>query len=149
MTGEGLSRRSVLTGTGVVAVAGVAGYLFTRRTDAAKATSTPGAANAYGAPAPETARPLANVDDVPTGGGVVQESRKIVLTRDAAGTVRGFSATCTHQGCTVSDVQGGHIDCPCHGSRFDATTGAVVRGPAASGLRPVAVVVRDAQVFPG
>jgi Rieske Fe-S protein len=147
MTTDGLSRRSVLRGGGVVALGGVAGYLFTRRTKAAKA-SAGGVANAYGAPPPDIARPLAAVADVPAGGGVVLESRKIVLTRDEAGTVRGFTATCPHQGCTVSDVQGGHIDCPCHGSRFDAATGAVVRGPATSGLRPVADVVRDAQVFP-
>src|SRR3954466_6485916 len=98
---EGLTRRSVLRGGGVVAVAGVAGYLFTRRTNAAKA-SAPGVANAYGAPAPDTARPLAALGDVPQGGGVVLESRKIVLTRDGAGTVHAFTATCTHQGCTVS-----------------------------------------------
>src|SRR3954452_8989992 len=132
MTNDGLSRRSGLRGGGVVAVAGVAGDLVTRRTNAAKAS--PGVANAYGAPPPDTARALARLDDVPTGGGLVLDARKVVLTRDAAGTVRGFTATCPHQGCTVSDVQGGHIDCPCHGSRFDAATGAVVRGPATRGL---------------
>ena len=147
MTTDGLSRRAVLRGTGVVAVAGVAGYVVTRRTDAAKAA--PGVANAYGAPEPDIARPLAQVEAVPAGGGVVLPDRKLVLTRDAAGTVRAFTATCPHQGCTVSDVTDGHIDCPCHGSRFDAATGAVVRGPATTGLRPVAVVVRGAQVFPG
>ena len=107
----------------------------TASNDAAKAAST-GVANAYGARPPDTAQALAPLDDVPAGGGVVLESRKIVLTRDATGTVRGFTATCTHQGCTVSDVQGGHIDCPCHGSRFDPE-GRVVMGPAIDDLNPM------------
>jgi Rieske Fe-S protein len=61
--------------------------------------------------------------------------------------VRAFSATCPHQGCPVSTVANGTIDCPCHGSRFDAKTGAVVAGPAPRGLTPVAVVVRDGGVY--
>jgi Rieske Fe-S protein len=142
-----LTRRSVLRGGGLVVAAGVAGYLVTRRTKAAK--GGPGVANAYGAAAPEPARPLARLDQVPAGGGLVLASRRIVLTRDVGGAVHGFSATCTHQGCTVSDVRDGRIDCPCHGSRFDAATGAVVHGPATRPLRPVPVVVRDAQVYPG
>ena len=140
------TRRSVLRGAGVVVVAGVAGFLATRRTKAAK--GDPGVANAYGAPAPATAAPLARLDQVPTGGGLVLARRRIVLTKDTAGVVRGFSASCPHQGCTVNQVQAGRIGCPCHGSRFDAATGAVVRGPATTGLRPVPVAVRDAQVFP-
>ena len=142
-----LTRRSALRGGAIVVAAGVAGYAAARRT--AAATGAPGVANAYGVPAPEPARPLAQLDQLPPGGGLVLTDRRVVLTRDAAGTVRAFSATCTHQGCTVSDVRGGRIDCPCHGSRFDAATGAVVQGPATRALRPVPVVVRDAQVYAG
>ena len=142
-----LTRRSALRGGAIVVAAGVAGYAVARRTGAA--TGAPGVANAYGVPAPEPARPLARLDQLPAGGGLVLTDRRVVLTRDAAGTVRAFSATCTHQGCTVSDVRDGRIDCPCHGSRFDAATGAVVQGPATRALRPVPVVVRDAQVYAG
>ena len=141
-----LTRRSLLRGSGVVAIAGVAGFLVTRRTSAARANQ--GVANAYGAPAPATAQPLTRLDRIPPGGGIVLAGPRIVLTRDSAGGVHGFSAVCPHQGCTVNEVQAGRIGCPCHGSRFDAATGEVVRGPATTGLRPVAVVVRDAQVFP-
>ena len=141
-----LTRRSVLRGGGLVAVAGVAGFLVTRRTSAARGDQ--GVANAYGAPAPATARPLTPLAAVPPGGGIVLAGPRIVLTRDGAGAVHGFSAVCPHQGCTVNEVQGGRIGCPCHGSRFDAATGAVLRGPATTGLRPVPVVVRGAQVYP-
>jgi Rieske Fe-S protein len=84
---------------------------------------------------------------VPPGGGLVLDSTKIVLTRGSGDTVHGFSAICTHQGCPVASVTGGAIVCPCHGSRFDAQTGAVVAGPATRPLPPVTVVVRDGSVY--
>jgi Rieske Fe-S protein len=87
---------------------------------------------------------LAPVDSVPIGGGRIIGG--VVLTRDAQGDVRGYSATCTHQGCKVDDVKNGRITCPCHGSAFDASTGAVVQGPATRPLPPVPVVVRDGNV---
>ena len=39
---------------------------------------------------------------------------------------------CTHMGCRLSDgtLTGETVQCPCHGSIFNVTTGAVVRGPA-------------------
>jgi Rieske Fe-S protein len=70
----------------------------------------------------------------------------VVLTRSGS-QVKAFSAVCTHQGCQVNKVADGKIDCPCHGSVFDASTGAVVAGPAPSPLPPVAVEVRSGEVF--
>jgi Rieske Fe-S protein len=78
---------------------------------------------------------------------VILKDPAVVLTRTATDDVHGFSAVCTHQGCTVAAVTGGTIDCPCHGSRFDATTGAVRAGPAPSPLPVVAVVVRAGKVY--
>jgi len=80
-------------------------------------------------------------------GGVILSGPKVVVTRTADGAVHGFSAVCTHQGCTVDVVGHGTIDCPCHGSRFDAATGAVVAGPALRPLPPIGVEVRNGQVF--
>jgi len=97
------------------------------------------------APRPAGTR-LASASDVPSGGGVVLGSQKIVLT-NTGGTIRGFSAACTHQGCTVGGVSGGTINCPCHGSRFDAASGAVVNGPASRALATVRVVVQDGVVY--
>jgi nitrite reductase/ring-hydroxylating ferredoxin subunit len=43
-----------------------------------------------------------------------------------------FGDTCTHQGCSLADgeLEGTTVTCPCHGSRFNVTTGDVLRGPA-------------------
>jgi Rieske Fe-S protein len=68
------------------------------------------------------------------------------VTQPVAGTFKGFSATCTHQGCKVKEVVGGTINCPCHGSRFSVVTGAVVNGPATSPLPPVNVKVQGTSI---
>ena len=72
-----------------------------------------------------------------------------MVTRGTGNTVHGFSAVCTHQGCLVSAVTDGQITCPCHGSAFDATTGAVVRGPAQTPLPAVPVKVVNGSVVTG
>jgi Rieske Fe-S protein len=53
---------------------------------------------------------------------------------------------CTHAGCTVGSVSGGTINCPCHGSKFNIATGAVVNGPAASPLSPVNIQVQGTSI---
>ena len=55
---------------------------------------------------------------------------QLVITQPKAGTFKAFSAICTHQGCTVSTVENGTINCPCHGSQFAIADGSVVNGPA-------------------
>ncbi|MGZ4754581.1 MAG: Rieske 2Fe-2S domain-containing protein [Acidimicrobiia bacterium] len=44
------------------------------------------------------------------------------------------NAVCTHAGCTVSYQSPNTLVCPCHGAEFDASTGAVLRGPARTPL---------------
>jgi len=77
--------------------------------------------------------------EVPVSGGKVYENEQVVVTEPNQGEFKAFSAVCPHQGCLVSSVADNVIACPCHGSLFNATTGAVEQGPAVRGLAPVAV----------
>jgi Rieske Fe-S protein len=89
---------------------------------------------------------LARASDVPVGGGTILTDKKIVITQPRAGSFKAFTAVCTHQGCTVSSVSGGTINCPCHGSRFSLTNGSVVQGPAPSPLAPVSIKVHGTAI---
>jgi Rieske Fe-S protein len=87
---------------------------------------------------------LAATADVPVGGGVIGGG--VVVTQATEGEFRGFSSTCTHQGCTVGSVADGVISCPCHGSRFSAEDGSVENGPATAPLPEVPVRVEGEDV---
>lgn len=84
---------------------------------------------------------VASTSDIPVGGGTIFGEYDLVVTRLTAGTWAAFSATCTHQGCTVSSVEAGSIVCPCYGSRFAITDGAVTTGPATLPLPAKAIDV--------
>lgn len=71
---------------------------------------------------------------VPVGGGYVDKDAKVVLTQPTSGSFKAFTAVCPHQQCVVDQVSDNSIQCPCHGSEFDATNGDVTEGPAQSGL---------------
>ena len=143
-----VSRRSVLRGCALAVVGGVAGFAVARQSNAADDKSPTAAANGYGPSSTSADKAaLTTVSAVPAGGGVVKDG--VVVTKDDSGTIHAFSATCTHQGCTVSSVSGGAIICPCHGSKFDAGTGAVVQGPATRPLPQVAVTVQGDQIVRG
>jgi Rieske Fe-S protein len=96
-------------------------------------------------PADEPAKPrgkvLASLSDIPIGGGAVFANDGVVVTHPREGTVRAFSATCTHAGCAVSDVENGTINCPCHGSKFRINDGSVAAGPARRTLPRVKITV--------
>lgn len=86
-----------------------------------------------------------DVDDVAAiarnDGAIVRRGlRKIAVYRDPQGGLHAHSAICPHLGCAVrwNDVER-TFDCPCHGSRFAATDGHVVNGPANTGLAPVEI----------
>jgi Rieske Fe-S protein len=68
-----------------------------------------------------------------------------ILARPTATTAACFSAICTHMGCTVN-ADGDKLNCPCHGSQYDALTGKVLRGPAPAPLPGVPVTVTNGQV---
>jgi len=138
----------VLTGFAVTVVGGIAGFAAARGSNIANGTPVSGTAPGYPPPKKKTAGALlVALSKVPKGGGIVLSSKKIVVTRDSTGNVHGFSAVCTHLGCLVNQVANGTIDCPCHGSRFNATTGAVVAGPAPSPLPNIAIDVHNGGVY--
>ena len=101
---------------------------------------------ASGKPASTQPPSLALTSEVPVGGGKILAGKKIVITQPRAGSFEAFTAVCTHQGCIVSSVSGGTINCPCHGSKFSVTNGSVVNGPAASPLASVSIKVQGTSI---
>lgn len=69
-----------------------------------------------------------------------------ILIRESDGSLKAFSAICTHAGCQV-EYSGGEIICPCHGSVFSAQTGAVEGGPAPTGLAEKKVVEKSGEIY--
>ena len=59
-----------------------------------------------------------------------------VNVASVGGHLHAFDDTCTHKACSLAKgkLDGTTVTCPCHGSQFDVTSGAVLRGPA---QRPV------------
>lgn len=131
---QGIGRRAVIRGAGIAGV-GVVGAVTLAACGGGSDTATPTSAPAGGAAS--SAAPAGGaikVADIPVGGGKVFEAEKIVVTQPKAGEFKAFSAICTHAGCSVDKVADGTIDCPCHASKFDMSTGAVTSGPAPSPL---------------
>jgi Rieske Fe-S protein len=128
-------------------VGAVVGFIVARNSSAAGQPAGTTAANAYGAGSSPGGHLLVALDAVPVGGGRIIADPPVVVVRPSANKVVGFSAICTHQGCVVTSISNGTIDCPCHGSRFDLLTGRVVTSPATRPLPRVAVTVRGGQVY--
>ncbi|MGW6896719.1 Rieske (2Fe-2S) protein [Streptomyces sp. NBC_01727] len=132
-------RRTVLTAgaagaAGLVTACGSTGDGGTGTASAPEtsrgATPSTGAGKASAAGSAPQGEVLAKTSDIPVGGGKVFEEQEVVVTQPEQGEFKGFSAICTHKGCTVVAVSDGTINCPCHGSRYRITDAAVVAGPA-------------------
>jgi Rieske Fe-S protein len=147
-----VDRRSVLQVSGLVVVGGVVAACSSGSsassdsTPAAPAASTQPSAAASAASGAAGSVSLTPVADVPVGGGVILPDAAVVVTQPTAGTIKGFSAICTHQGCLVGSVVDNEIICPCHGSKFSGTDGSVITGPATQPLAAADVAVDGANV---
>ena len=102
--------------------------------DASSSPSEDGGAAAGGAV-------LASAADVPVGGGTIVDSEKVVVTQPTEGDFKAFSSICTHQGCPVTAITDGAIDCTCHGSKFSIEDGSPLAGPATAALAAVEITV--------
>jgi 3-phenylpropionate/trans-cinnamate dioxygenase ferredoxin subunit len=67
-----------------------------------------------------------------------------IAVANVEGTFYALSDICTHRGCSLSEgeLDGTTLECICHGSRFDVSTGAVLRGPAERSVQVYAVRVQ-------
>jgi Rieske Fe-S protein len=107
-----------------------------------KATSSDSSPAESGS-SPATRAPIAafvsSLATIPEGGPSLwtvmdRDARPVSFALYRTGTsVRAISLTCTHAGCEVA-MFGARFRCGCHGASFDATTGAVLNGPASRAL---------------
>ncbi|MEV7195996.1 Rieske (2Fe-2S) protein [Streptomyces sp. NPDC093510] len=117
----------------VVATIGAAGI--------AAALTACGAGDDKSSSAPAGGSVLARTSDIPVGGGKVFKDAEIVVTQPTEGDFKAFSSLCTHKRCPVASVEGGTINCPCHGSKFDIADGGVRGGPAPKPLPAAGITV--------
>jgi cytochrome b6-f complex iron-sulfur subunit len=133
-----LSRRTVLVGG--ITVAGAAGLAAVAGCSAkSSAAATP--------PSSTGPQVLAAVASIPVGNAVsaTLDGKPILISQPTAGDIVAFTAICTHQGCTVAPA-GKEFQCPCHGSVYNAATGAVIQGPAPSPLASIPIKVEGGNV---
>ena len=131
-------RQQVIRGAGLVLTTGALAACGGGADQSADKTAASSEAVTTPPPAEVKGGPIAKTADVPVGSGVIVDD--VVVTQPVAGEFKGFSAKCTHKGCTVNKVADGTIDCPCHGSKFNLD-GTVAKGPATAPLesKPVSV----------
>jgi nitrite reductase/ring-hydroxylating ferredoxin subunit len=159
------TRRAMIAGVGAVGASALLAACGTDEGDGSLADSngattgsTPGATTPAGTNAPTTGASqatggaangtkLAGTGDIPDGGGKIFKDKQVVVTQPAKGTFKAFNTVCPHQGCDVTTVKSGTINCPCHGSQFSVEDGSVKQGPAAKGLTEVTIKVNNGSVW--
>jgi Rieske Fe-S protein len=125
-------RRTVLRNTAIgVAVAGVG---VTAAACSSTNSEAQGSSAQTAAPAATGPVTLTTTSNVAVGSGFIDTTVAIVVTQPTAGEYKAFTAVCTHQQCIVGSVTNNVIQCPCHGSEYSASTGAVIQGPATQAL---------------
>ena len=144
------TRRGMLAGVGLVGLAGAITACSSGGSSMSAAVADPATSSGMGASTPTSAvasapasassassamggsaaGALTATSAIPVGGGKIFAAQTTVVTQPSAGEFKVFSAVCTHMGCIVSQIADGRIDCPCHGSEYSITDGAVLAGPA-------------------
>lgn len=151
------TRRTVVAAAGTAGLAaalaacGGSGSTASSSSSQSSGSSTSAGSGSGGMQSPTTGSAggsgaLAKTADIPNGGGKIFADKQVVVTQPSAGTFKAFSAVCTHAGCTVSQVQDGTIDCPCHGSKYHIADGSVAQGPATQPLAPAKISVEGSSI---
>ena len=80
------------------------------------------------------------LSDVPPGSALLVGD---VAVFNVGGRLCATQSKCTHRQGPLSEgkLEGSTVTCPWHGSQFDVSTGAVLRGPAAAPLKTYTVVM--------
>ena len=78
----------------------------------------------------------------------VENLKKRISVARVGGKLYAFDDLCKHEGCPLSAglLTGTTLMCPCHGSQYDVTSGAVLRGPATEGLETYEVWEQDGEI---
>ncbi|MEU8759051.1 Rieske (2Fe-2S) protein [Streptomyces sp. NPDC048659] len=138
MSGQS-TRRTVLKGAALAGAAGLGVSACSTDSKLGHAqTPTPTAPVSLGAP-----------DEVPVGGAKLYREQRVLVHCPAKGQYKAFSAQCTHAGCVLDKIEDNEGNCPCHGSRFDVTTGKALQGPATVPLPEVPVRVENGTLVAG
>ncbi|MEU7584046.1 Rieske (2Fe-2S) protein [Streptomyces sp. NPDC041068] len=111
-----------------------------------KDTSEPAGAQSPGDGGGAGGTVLAKTSDVPVGGGKIFKDQEVVVTQPTEGEFKAFSNRCTHKQCPVTSVEGGTVNCPCHGSKFDIADGSVRGGPAPQPLPAADITVTGGSI---
>lgn len=142
-------RRTVLRTTALgVAVAGVGvtAAACSSSNSVAQGQSS-GAQPAQAAGGGASAAPVSvKTSQVPVKSGFIDSGAAVVVTQPSAGEFKAFTAVCTHMQCIVGSVSNNVIQCPCHGSQYDASTGQVITGPATQALAAKTVKVSGDEI---
>ena len=89
---------------------------------------------------------VARAEDVGGGENRVFDVRgKKIAVANVDGAFYAFDDTCTHMRCSLAggDLEETTVICPCHGSEFDVTSGAVLQGPAREPVETYETRVED------
>jgi nitrite reductase/ring-hydroxylating ferredoxin subunit len=130
-TGNGCTRRAVLTGAGA---AGLTGVLAACGDETTPPPPPPRASTA----GPSTSV-LTTTAALTVGGGTVVEG--VLVVQPTAGVYKAYDAACPHKGVMVSAPKDGVITCAAHKSTFKLEDGSRISGPATQGLNPVNINV--------
>ena len=145
MSTHGLSRRQALAGAATVGI-GLPLLAACGSSSSANSSGPSGSGATKSGAGGKGGGSLGPASEVQVGGGTIFADQRVVVTQPTQGDFKGFSAICTHAGCPVSNVDGGTINCLCHGSQFSIQDGSVQGGPAPSPLGAVAVSVKGGEI---